>query len=935
MNGSAGGGHDSLGVSLQVSGEERTGDPREASLEEDLGLAVVLSRLFGDDQAAPRIGRFTLIERVGQGGMGQVWSAWDPQLDRRVALKLLHGCDGREDERVLREARLMASINHPNVAQIYEVGTQGSRVFIAMEFVSGGTLRQWQRFERVWQETVAMYVQAGRGLAAAHQAGVVHRDFKPDNALVGTDARVRVADFGLAYTDASALVTHDSPTISEGAAVPATRPRAGTPGYMAPEQFLGRGVDARADQFAFCVALFEALTGRRPFEGSAHDELLELAARGGLEQHLPSPISREIRRALIRGLRTEPTERFASMDELLERLEYDPKRARGRWALFASGGVVASMAAASIWHGSLAPACAVDEARLGEAWSPRRREDVARAIEQTGVPYSAPLEASLSEALDAWSARWLAQHEETCAATHVRREQSEGLLDLRMACLERRLAELDALSRVLTETTAENVEQLWDVAKALPDLSVCRRPRDENGSQEPRPELREPVASLRAVLATVDALKVAGRYAEGLETAARAVADATSLGYEPLIAEAMLARGRLEQRSGDATTAEQTLEDALMVAEAVAHDRIVLAARMELTWTVGYMNTRLDDGLRWGRSSAAMLRRLELERSPAAAELHGNVGAMLARHRRFDDARREYETALSLERQLARPDRGGLATHLYNLGLLEKDVGELDAAQRHLEEAGTVLERVYGPDHPTTANAVHALGLVAYRRGDYERAATLHDRARASFERVLGPDHEFVATALGGLANAAERTSKLDEAEAYHRRSLDIIVRSRGETNMVTGLARINFGNVLLAGGRAEEALGEYENALEILEAALGGDHGVLAHALAGQGRALLALARPYDARVALARAWVLSNQDADADSALRGQIAAGLARVLWVAGLRGRALACGRLAQAALESSATASTLERESIARWLQEHGSGTGTLDETCEG
>lgn len=921
---------------LKDADKAPTDDPREASLDESFGRAVVMSRLFGETKPAPRIGRFTLIERVGAGGMGQVWSAWDPKLDRRVALKLLHTSDGPQDERVLREARMMASINHPNVAQVYEVETQDSRIFIALEFVSGATLRVWQRDpERSWQEIVAMYVQAGQGLAAAHHAGVVHRDFKPDNALVGSDERVRVVDFGLAHVDSSAVVTADSSGLGDPSRESVTRARAGTPGYMAPEQFRGGTVDARADQFAFCVSLFEALTGERPFDGATHRELLESAERGNIPvQRLPSRIPGRVRQALVQGLRPEPAERFVSMEALLERLQLDPRRTRGRW-LFLAGGVVVSAGMVSVLNGSSATTCVVDEARLGRAWSPSRRADVVRAIEETSVPYSAALEESISGAIDDWAGRWLAQREETCSATHVRKEQSEALLDRRMACLDRKLVELDALTRVLTETSSETVEQLWEVVASLPDLEACTRPQNVGDLTEPGPDLRAPVERLRVDLATVDALKVAGRYAEGLEMARRVVAEAASLEYEPLIAEAMLARGRLEQRSGDAATAETTLEDALVIAEAVQHDAIVLAARTELTWTVGYMNNRLDDGLRWGRLSGATLRRLQLERSATAAELHGNLGAMLSRYRRFEDARREYETALAIDSRLANPDESSRATHVYNLGLLEKDVGDLDAAQRHLEQAHTIFERAYGPDHPTTANAVQSLGLVAYRRGAYSRATALHEQALVSFERVLGPDHEFVVTALNGLANAAERSSRLEEAEAYHRKSLGIIRRSHGETHMFTGLARINFGNVLLARDRYEDALGEHVAALEILQGTLGQRHGVLAHALSGQGRALLALARPQEAQVVLARAWALSEEDADADSLLRGQIAAALARVHWEAGLHDRAIACGRVAQTAIQGSATATALERDSIAGWLREHVTTVDdAVDQACE-
>jgi predicted Ser/Thr protein kinase len=289
-----------------------------------------------DDLVALRIGRFTVIRRVGMGGMGEVFAAYDEQLDRRVAVKLLRG--GRDEERlrgrVLREAQAMARLSDPNVAQVYDVGVHEGRVFVAMEFVDGPTLAQWLRLARRSQaEILDVFCQAGRGLQAAHAAGLVHRDFKPDNALVGADGRVRVVDFGLARAEGDGHVAGVAPPsehdLASALATPLTMTGAlvGTPAYMSPEQWSGAATDGRSDQFSFCAALWEALYDQRPFAGTNVAALAHHVLAGELR---PPPAAAEVpprvHAALARGLAPDPAARFPGMAELLRQLDLDPRR---------------------------------------------------------------------------------------------------------------------------------------------------------------------------------------------------------------------------------------------------------------------------------------------------------------------------------------------------------------------------------------------------------------------------------------------------------------------------------------------------------------------------------------------------------------------------------------------------------------------------------
>jgi tRNA A-37 threonylcarbamoyl transferase component Bud32 len=377
------------------------------------------SRSSAPDGAAPplepgtEVGRYVVLEPVGAGAMSTVYAAHDPELDRRVALKLLR-TGGPDDElraRLYREAKAMARIAHPHVITVHDVGVYGSQLFVAMELVPGGTLRQWLAASpRGWRDVVATFVQAGRGLACAHAAGLVHRDFKPDNVLVGDDGRVRVTDFGLARA-----ATHDDPrpaepsTLVPDVATTITRTGAivGTPAYMAPEQLRGEPADSRADVFAFCVALHEALYGERPFEGRSVVGLRSSTA-AGIVRPPPrdSSVPGALRAVLLVGLRPQPDDRYASMGELLLALEAaarGPRRGRAVfvWAMAALVGVAAVGGLAALAQSragapeanDVAPPAPVEHPILAWAPGPPTAADPPTIV-PTAAPPARPAQAS-------------------------------------------------------------------------------------------------------------------------------------------------------------------------------------------------------------------------------------------------------------------------------------------------------------------------------------------------------------------------------------------------------------------------------------------------------------------------------------------------------------------------------------------------------------
>lgn len=305
------------------------------------GLATTVPANRDSTPLAPKVSRYTNLERLGAGAMGVVYRADDPELGRKVALKLLKRPDPELTERLVREARSMARVSHPNVVAVYDVGVSGDSTYIAMELVDGITLRHWQTATHSIAEIVEAYIAAGRGLSAAHDAGIVHRDFKPDNCLVGPGGRIRVTDFGLAAAQLGEGGGGDAGVSDIGLTTAGSV--LGTPAYMSPEQFTGGNVDTRTDQFNYSVALYEALYGHRPFAGKTFEELGDNVCDGKVK---PAPagtrVSSALRAIVLRGLAVKPGDRWPTMDHMLAELGRDRARAWSRTALVGAlvGGVL-------------------------------------------------------------------------------------------------------------------------------------------------------------------------------------------------------------------------------------------------------------------------------------------------------------------------------------------------------------------------------------------------------------------------------------------------------------------------------------------------------------------------------------------------------------------------------------------------------------------
>ncbi len=781
------------------------------------------------------LGRYVVLGKLGSGGMGTVLKAYDESLDRAIAIKLLHsGAAERHAKRLMREAQALAKLSHPNVVHVYEVGKDGEQWFIAMELVRGQTLREWQQGQHTWRECVKVYQQAGAGLMAAHAAGLVHRDFKPDNCIIDEEGRPRVLDFGLVRE--ADVPSRDEPLEEEGIAaepdnehLTRTGSVLGTLAYMPLEQIDGKPADARSDQFSFCVSLYEALYAQRPFASESVGQLT-LALMN--EEIRPPPkgtrVPRALRRVLLRGLAADPAERWGSMDALLARLRalVAPRTRVGVPVLVGVGGLTAL--GIGLWGqqpAEVAP-CQGAQARLDGTWDEGRRQEVATAILGTELSYAADTWARVEHGLDDYAAAWTAKYIEICEATSVRQEQSSEVLDLRMECLQDRLVSLRESVGVLAEANETRVRRAVDMMASLPKLSRCddidalraRLPPPED------PRVAEQVAVQRQRLARVRGLEKAGEYGQALTVAEDVVVQAEALGYAPLLAEATHQRGRAYEKDGKYAEAERDLERAFVLAAELGHDTVEADAVAALVWVVGHRLARHERGLQWGTVAAAVARSPNVGPTVEAYAING-IGAVLEKQGKLPEALTRYRSALVIGEQVWGSEHLNITGSLNNVGGLLKAQGQLAEALAYHRRALAITQRALGPEHPRIASSLLKIGNVLRSQGQPEQALHHYRRALAIRERALGPQHPQVAATLANIGNALRSQGQPDEALSHHRRALTIFERSLGPQHPNIAALSTNIGNVLKAQGQLVEALHYHRRALAIFERALGPRH--------------------------------------------------------------------------------------------------------------
>ncbi|HUQ05879.1 MAG TPA: tetratricopeptide repeat protein [Kofleriaceae bacterium] len=808
--------------------------PLRTSIADELGS---LASKFASPRATHELpggttiaSHFVIETALGRGGMGVVYRAHDRRLDRRVAIKL--GLRGADLARARREAVALARLAHPNVVTIHEIGEHEGVPFVAMELCEGGTVRAWVRAApRTWREIVAVYLDAARGLAAAHAAGLVHRDVKPDNILLGTDGRARIADFGLARgaaglvggkgvadslvataptVDASPTSVHvidvdaatvapstpvspsdpDSPLTADGAIV-------GTPRYMAPEQQDGRPLDARTDEYAFCVALREALGTTAP---------------------------RRVLAVVERGAAAEPDARFPTMDALIAALVRASRRPRW-WIAPAAVAMVAALAAT--WWIARDPAlpagCESADARLRGVWDPATRAAI--------VARGAMLQPFV-EAIDARVKTWKELRGATCR--DVRRGGETAAAGFgRLQCLDQRLADLGVLvGYVQRATDARRVDELSGM---LPSVDVCRDLRDL-AWRAPQPDtvsLRAQVAEQRAQVRVATALGNIGRFDEALAL----IDGVTPRGqFAPLDAEVDYARADVLGERGDLVASKQAYRSAINLAASAHHPEIQVAAMLDLALTLAQENEELD-----ARSREEIQSLLELAEATLRgvggdvqlqAHLHGNRSAVRSALGDLDGGIADAREAFRIRREHDGPHRGVTINAAVNLGGTLLHGGHHREARDILITALADADVVFAPDHAVTRHLCDLLSTAHLRLGELAQARAMRERALAMNERVHGADSPELDSQRINLSVLLAAEGRFGDGIPLLEKTLASRRALGDESSTQVAMLRGNLAMSYAITGKLDQALEHAERSLAIFESSLGKDHPALVDAL-------------------------------------------------------------------------------------------------------
>ncbi|MBX7081674.1 MAG: tetratricopeptide repeat protein [Nannocystaceae bacterium] len=791
------------------------------------------------------LGRYVVREVLGRGGMGVVYDAWDPQLDRRVALKLLRARPQRTAEgraRLQREARAIAALSHPNVVAVYDVGTatlpDGSEaLFVAMAHVEGPTLRRWlDERERPWRAIAAVFLGAARGLLAAHELGIVHRDFKPGNVIVAPGDRAIVLDFGLATVsqqpvldprdrarasgglgdERDASVAEPWPAPDE-ARVTQTDALLGTPAYMAPEQRRGAQVDARADQYAWALGFGEALVRAHPFVEPSSRPMAELLA--------PARVPRALRRLLVRATATAPSQRFGSMFEVVEALEAVLQRSRTR-AVLAAAGAVALLYAG--WIGAQARGegtvarCEGGARAMASVWNDERRTATAAAF-SGAAPWLSRTRDDVLAGITAYVERWIDHRDASCRAFEQGRGDAREL-DAQMLCFARARTELDTLLQSLAEGPQQSQVQALAAVDALPDPQAC----DDAGAREqPLPDdpaTREAVQQVATLLAQAHAWERTGAIARAREALDEAVALARRSGHAATEADARVAWARQAMAAGELDAAERELLAASWAAESVADARRTAQARIELIWLEGYFRNAFDRAQEHGDAAAEALARIPGGDPTLAVVRLRNLAWTDAQHGRAEAAAAGFRAAITACE--AAPDCGRDALLLQSdLATVLLQLGDIDAAEAASERVREATEAWLGPDHPELAAVLNNLGAIARERGEFERALTRFDRAIEILAAAWGEQHVLVARARLNRGTVLADLGRHDEAQGEFEAARAVFEHDPAAAQADLARAWKGLAGVAMARWQLDAAAEGFRRALALESAALGEQH--------------------------------------------------------------------------------------------------------------
>jgi len=849
-------------VLAQLGAGTLTGAEREALLDHAascadchavvavLAEATIRSTPAGGPERAPaaRVDRYELRRIVGRGAMGVVYAAFDPELDREVAVKILR--PNASAVRLRREAQALAKLTHPNVVRVYDVGEHDGQTFIAMELVEGENLREWLQRPHALDAIVDVLVQAGRGLAAAHHAGLVHRDFKPDNVLLARTGGVLVGDFGLARSAAlasseNAAVAVEARALSS-ASLTETGAVVGTPAYMAPEQAAGEATPA-SDQYAFCVTAWEACFGQRPIAGETVRELRDNAMATSLHKPADRAVPKRLEQALRRGLASRPEDRFDGMDALLRALA-PPTRRRWPWLAAATLAVAGATTLVVLTASTRRSGVRCDDAGalIAPAWSPAVE---ARVTERWN--------ASVAHGFARYAASWQQQRVDACRATHERREQTVATLERRVACLDRARAALHTTIDALLHVPTTALPRPAHAVESLPSLARCTSAAPLPVA--PPPDRAAAIAALDRELAALDVSLLAGAPSISATATVALRRQAEALGDAPQVLRAMLLEAGVASWSGDAAAAEAVLRRTLVLADQAADDFTRARAGAVLARLLA--DSRLVEATGLASAARAALTRAGDDPTIEQAVLEAEVAIATSRG--------DHREAVAVQERLVAAVRARLGDdspilmHAYSrLGVLWTSAGDLAQAMVAQRRALEIVVRSEPDGSPQDVTAILGASVTALvTAGDFEGAAALARRQLAVMRGLPAHSLKNEAYTSGQLGFALEIDGNWRDALAAYREAERLWSRPAAEFTtvdeepdpvaMTAGVVDAVFaqGTCLLNIGRVADAITTLQRARALAQAGGDATRATLDPIARSLGRALVAAGRHRDAR--------------------------------------------------------------------------------------
>ncbi len=876
--------------------DDEPAEPSVDDMESTVGEGPRRSTDWGGDLRLPegaKLGRYVVLRAIGAGAMGIVYSAYDPQLDRKVALKLLRRTVGQtldgtttqsgRNRRLLREAQALARLSHPGVITVHDVGTFEDQVFLAMEFVEGGTLTAWLAARpRGWREVLRVFRQAGEGLAAAHEAGLVHRDFKPDNVLIHGDGRAVVTDFGLArplsrgsepeQTLEASLVDGSLPSGSGsnsalGETLTRTGALVGTPAYMAPEQLDARRCDAQSDQFGFCVALYEGLYGERPFAARDLMTLISAVFEGRVRPPAKGrQVPRWLRRGVLRGLRVSPADRHPDMGALLMALR---PPALGSWRGVATMGVLSAVAGAGAVAMSTTstpePAVAYCDdvaAKLDGIWDEAARTRVRDAFTQTGLSFADDAATRVTQRLDEYAGRWVEAQTDACRS-QVEGREPDSVVALRMTCLARRKSTLAAMGRALGQADADTVMRAVEAVQQLPGLHGCQDAGALGRGLPPVPEAEAGVVDrVQGLISESLALRILGKADQARLLAEEADALASSLEYGPTRAEAKIELATAQEEAGAIGPAETTTHQALELAVVHHHDEVIAQAAVELAQIEGGRMGMPKVVMRWSRLGLAALDALGGERPHLRAGLNAALGNAQSRAGDLDGAIATLREVLVLRERNWGVDHYSVAEPLTALARAYSRQGDHAESVRLIERARVVLHDTYGEQHPHYGAVLQNLGTTHFVHGHYLEALEIYRESYRLLEQTLGSKHPSVAVLAYNVGTTLGFVERYDDAMLEVERAKNIENAIHGSESTVAATSWALVGEVRLRAGRLDEAETAIRKAISITTAVAAHDARRLANYRSQLGLVLVRQGRIQSARELLTEALRVQRQE-------------------------------------------------------------------------